>query len=68
MKCGEESTILLSSLAAFFEITDLCDHKFCESCFKKENTDLAKIETYTFSCPCCPPYFMKLRIRLMKPS
>ena len=53
MKCGEECDILLSSLAAFFEITDLCDHKFCKSCFRKENTDLATSETYTFRCPCC---------------
>ena len=58
MKCQEESKKLLSSLAVFFnKITDPCDHKFCQSCFRKENADLTTSETYRFTCPCCHTLF-----------
>ena len=53
MKCGETSDLLLSFFTRFS--IRFCNHKFCQTCFKKENTDLplASDLTYEFICPCC---------------
>ena len=50
MKCRVDSAILLSPC---YGVTGLCDHKFCQSCFRKENIELAYSLTHTFKCPCC---------------
>ena len=54
MKCRAESDILMSSRKPT-GFSEFCDHKFCESCFRKENANLAAIVrvNYTFRCPCC---------------
>ena len=55
MKCGEEHDILLSSSPIFGGCSH---HKFCQSCFRKENADLPLDSDLPFTCPCChtPPY------------
>ena len=50
MKCREESGILIRS---FNRSGRLCYHKFCQSCFIKENTDLDSSTSRKFTCPCC---------------
>ena len=49
MKCQEERGILMSANRP----NRLCDHKFCQICFRKENADLACGPTYTFKCAYC---------------
>ena len=46
IQCQEESTLLMSSCFNVGVIGH-CDHKFCQSCFRKENINLA------FKCPYC---------------
>ena len=48
MKCRDKSDMLLSSRSG-----DRCSHKFCQSCFRKENTNTALNLTHTLTCPCC---------------
>ena len=50
MKCRVESDILMSSSRRAF---GRCDHIFCQSCFRKENTELALSLNCMFKCPCC---------------
>ena len=50
MKCRECNGFLLSPC---YGAIGVCDHKFCQSCFRKENEDLAPNPFYTFTCPCC---------------
>ena len=52
MKCGNESDILMSS-HTLVDVIRLGEHKFCQSCFRKENTNLNTSSPYTFKCPCC---------------
>ena len=52
MKCREENNLLLSSSDISPDIRG-CDHKFCQSCFRKENRTIAIGTNHTFSCPCC---------------
>ena len=60
MKCRVESDILLS--ARFGEAMGSCSHKFCQSCFRKENDDLASSSTHSFNCPCCfTPYYENIQ-------
>ena len=56
MKCKEESDILLNSCSSFGGV---CVHQICQSCFRKENTDLDTSLPRTFSCPCCHILFYK---------
>ena len=59
MKCGEESALLLSSCTPFGMIGN-CNHKFCQNCFRKENT--ASNLTCSFSCPCChTPFYESIQ-------
>ena len=51
MKCRVESTILLS--ASFGEVFGCCDHKFCQSCFRKANEELSFNLNCIFKCSCC---------------
>ena len=51
MKCGEESDILMRSTRP--DEIEHCDHKFCQSCFRKKNTSLEMNAYPTFKCPCC---------------
>ena len=55
MKCEVLSDILLSSNTPFEALIGNCDHKFCQSCFRKENTnlDLTITSNHSFKCPCC---------------
>ena len=53
MKCKEGSYILLSSLIYSGGVIGICDHKFCQSCFRKENTSITNIANHTFICPYC---------------
>ena len=52
MKCQNESDILLCSTSPG-GIKGLCSHRFCQSCFRIENMDLASSPPHTFKCPCC---------------
>ena len=58
LKCGEES-ILLSSNTPFEAVIGNCEHRFCQNCFRKENTtlDVTSSENRTFKCPCCHVQF-----------
>ena len=55
MKCRVESDILLSSHTLFDEVIGLCDHVFCQRCFRLENIDynLYAGANYIIKCPCC---------------
>ena len=58
MKCGEKSDILMSA----HRPNRLCDHKFCQICFRKENTDLACGPIYTFKCGYCSiPFYENMQ-------
>ena len=57
MKCNEQNDILLSACFPFRGFIGNCIHKFCQSCFRKENTNLASEPTYSFTCPCCHASF-----------
>ena len=57
MKCLTESSILLKSCSLFNGFTCDCDHKFCISCFRKENTIISSSSNCTFNCPCCHASF-----------
>ena len=58
MKCREERDILMSSCSQLDYVFGCCDHKFCESCFRKENTNLSSSRSnYTCNCPCCHSLF-----------
>ena len=54
MKCQNESDILMTFHGVFDDI-EFCSHKFCQGCFRKENTSscLGFNLTYTHKCPCC---------------
>ena len=52
MKCQNESDILLCSTSPG-GIKGLCNHRFCQSCFRIENMDLASSPPHTSKCPCC---------------
>ena len=56
MKCRKETGILLSSLD-LRGFVRLCDHKFCQSCFRKENANTTINTNNTFSCPFCHASF-----------
>ena len=56
MKCRAESDILLSSITSF-RVGGLCDHKICQSCFRKEDKDLASRPPNIYTCPCCHGLF-----------
>ena len=55
MKCRVESDLLLSSNTLFDEAIGLCDHIFCQKCFRLENIDynLYSGVNYVIKCPCC---------------
>ena len=57
MKCRAESDIRMSSSTPFGGVFGNCNHKFCQSCFRRENTNLASSLTHTFNCPCCHALF-----------
>ena len=62
--CQEESPILLISCTIFArpndEVIGLCPHKFCQSCFRKEN--ISSSLACTFNCPCChSPFYIHLK-------
>ena len=61
MKCGVEIDILISSHGFIFNgVIGRCDHKFCQSCFRIENTNSAfSRSNNTFNCPCCHASFYK---------
>ena len=54
MKYRDEEDIILSS---YNMNGDRCSHKFCQSCFRKENTVIEKITPYNVTCPCCHAVF-----------
>ena len=56
-KCRQQSDILMSFSTFFGGVTSPCDHKFCQSCFRKENTKIAFSLNCTFTCPCCYKLF-----------
>ena len=53
MKCREESDILLIYRTLSGRIFVNCDHKFCQSCLRKENGNSTSSISHTFTCPCC---------------
>ena len=53
MICRDESAILLSSSNRFGRGVGLCDHKFCQGCFRIENTNTAISVNPSLACPCC---------------
>ena len=55
VKCRKESTLLLSSRTLTGGVIGNCDHKFCRSCFRKENTATATARSiyHLFKCPRC---------------
>ena len=53
MKCRNESDILLSSCTVLNQTYGLCSHKFCQNCFRTENTNITINSTVFFKCPCC---------------
>ena len=59
MKCHEESAILLSSCSLADEVTGLCDHQICQSCFSMENRSIGSSTSITFKCPCCHAPFIE---------
>ena len=58
MKCKEECDIVLSSSTPYGDFGN-CDHKFCQSCIKKANTDLVPNITHKYKCPCCHASFFE---------
>ena len=54
MKCGGESDVLLSTITPD---SANCSHKFCQPCFRKENS--ATSLTHTVNCPCCHSSFFE---------
>ena len=54
MKCHAESDLLLTSCS---RIGSLCDHKFCQNCFRKENIRLTNSTNPALKCPCCQTHF-----------
>ena len=52
MSCQDKSAILLCA-CSHSGVIGLCDHKFCRTCFRKENRDMVLNLFYTFTCPCC---------------
>ena len=62
MKCRTENDILMSSQGPSSRIiNNYCSHKFCQSCFIKENKDLDSSTTYRFTCPLChAPFYENL--------
>ena len=54
MKCRVYNDTLMSSRKPS-GFSEFCDHKFCQSCFRKENANSAAFVrvNYTFRCPCC---------------
>ena len=55
IKCLVDRDILLSFCTPFGEF---CDHKFCQSCFRKENTKIINTANPIFTCPfCCGPFY-----------
>ena len=57
MNCREERDILMSCCNLLAGVVGLCDHRFCQSCFRKENADLTPSLSYIFRCPCCHTSF-----------
>ena len=53
LRCLQESDILLSSHPIFGGDIGLCYHKFCQSCFIKENKEFNLSTSCIFKCPCC---------------
>ena len=53
MKCQTESSILLSAYTISGTVLVPCNHKFCQSCFRRKNAGLALSLIYIFTCPCC---------------
>ena len=64
MKCRAESEILLSSIAHSGVFIGLCDHKCCQSCFRRENMNIIISTNNTFNCPCCHSPFYKNMISI----
>ena len=54
MSCGEEDDILMSR-CTYSE--GMCEHKFCQSCFRKENAGLDTSLDPIFNCACCHTIF-----------
>ena len=61
MKFRQQSDILMSSCTQSGGIDGFCNHKCCQSCFKKENMEsaLTSSTNYKFTCPCCHASFYK---------
>ena len=57
MKCRGESDLLMSSSTFFGGVFGRCNHKFCQICFRKENT--ASNLTHSCVCPCCHTLFFE---------
>ena len=57
MKCQEESHSLLRASTYTGFIGLLCNHTFCQSCFRMENISLASSLNHEFTCPCCHSLF-----------
>ena len=55
MKCQEECDLLLSSTSP--DLNGNCTHKYCQSCFRTENINIAAERIYVFKCPCCHASF-----------
>ena len=55
MKCQEECDLLLSSSSP--DLIGNCAHKYCQSCFRTENINVATERIYVFKCPCCHARF-----------
>ena len=53
MKCRDESEILMSSRSPCTEVIGNCEHKYCQSCFRKENRNTTICSNRAFTCPCC---------------
>ena len=50
MKCREENDILMSSSCPT-RVIGLCNHKFCQSCFRNHHSTQSL--AFSLECPCC---------------
>ena len=57
MKCRRKGSILSRTFTPRAQDIGRCGHKFCQRCFRKENTNLAYSKSYTYHCPCCHAQF-----------
>ena len=56
MNCREDSDILLSRCTRP-GVSGCCDHKICQSCFRKENSYITSTRIHPFTCPYCHAVF-----------